>query len=351
MGFEKIIEFEPYVAPRERSASIRTLLEMLSYRRPNGSRTEKKFIRRFLSPLGMQIDGAGNHYKRIGDAPILWSSHTDTVHRNGGRQLTQVKDGMVGVVDKQSNCLGADCTAGVWIMMQMIQAEVPGLYVFHRAEEVGAIGSSWIAENTPEFLTGIQFAIAFDRRATGSIITHQFGGRCCSASFALSLADAIGMGHKQDSGGSFTDTASYTDLIGECTNVSVGYYGEHSDGEMLDLDYIERLRDALIASDFTNLVSERKPGEVDYDKWYSKAYGYGDWREHGTYSAGNYTSSYARGFYDEDQEKGFQKTGYSLYALVRDNPAEVADWLEEYGISIEDLEEALYMRGVVLRTQ
>lgn len=356
MGFEKIIEFEPYA--KERSPRIRsTLLEMLSYRRPNGSKTEKKFIRKFLSPLQMQIDGFGNHYKRIGDAPILWSCHTDTVHKFGGRQLTRVSEGEVFTVDPQSNCLGADCTAGVWLMTQMIEAQVPGLYVFHRAEEVGGLGSAWIAETTPDLLEDIKYAIAFDRRGTKSIITHQWGGRCCSKSFALSLSDAIGLEHKMDSGGSFTDTASYVDLIGECTNVSVGYEGEHSKGESLDLEYIERLRDALVQADFTKLVSERKPGEIDKeDMWetYSKAYGYGNnWRQHGVYSDTNkYVPS--SGLYDDDQEAtgttGFRKSGYSLYALVRDNPAEVADWLEEYGISIEDLEEALYMRGCVLRT-
>jgi hypothetical protein len=354
MGFDKVIEFEPYVAPREREAHIRELIDMLSYRRPNGSKTERKFIRRYLAPLDMQIDKVGNHYKRIGDAPIMWSCHTDTVHKHGGRQNVRILGDTVHVADVQSNCLGADCTAGVWLMVQMIRANVPGLYIFHRAEEVGGIGSDHIARNTPELVAGIQYAIAFDRRGNRSIITHQWGGRCCSKAFALSLSDVLGLDHIQDSGGSFTDTASYVDIIGECTNVSVGYKDEHCKTETLDLNYIDRLREALITADFTALVAERKPGEQDpEDVWgyASKAYGYGNnWREHGTYSDGRAYAS--TGLYDDDQEvsRGFRRTGYSLYALVRDNPAEVADWLEEYGISVEELEEALYMRGVVLRT-
>jgi hypothetical protein len=355
MGFEKIIEFQPArelivaqrEAPREREPHVKELIDMLSYRRPNGSKTERRFIRRYLSPLGCEVDKLGNYHKRIGDAPIMWSCHTDTVHKHGGRQNLRILGDTVHVADAQSNCLGADCTAGVWLMVQMIRAEVPGLYIFHRAEECGGVGSAHIAETTPELVKDIQFAIAFDRKAKHSIITHQWGGRCCSKAFAESLSTALGMDHVTDSGGSFTDTASYVDIIGECTNLSVGYQDEHQRTETLDLDYIARLRAALLAADFNDLIAERKPGEVDRED-----YGFdSNWRQHGVYSGGAYTSSYTRGFYDDDQSvTGFRKSGYSLYALVRDNPAEVADWLEEYGISIEELEEALYMRGAVLRT-
>jgi hypothetical protein len=185
-------------APKERPEHTKRLLEMLSYRRPGGSKTERKFIRRYLAPLSMQIDQYGNHIKRIGDAPILWSCHTDTVHKFGGRQHTKIQSNIVSANDAQSNCLGADCTAGVWLMTEMIRANIPGLYVFHREEESGGMGSNWLLKNTPELLEGIKYAIAFDRRGNKSVITHQFGGRCCSDAFAASLANAIGMEHVHD---------------------------------------------------------------------------------------------------------------------------------------------------------
>ena len=36
---------------------------------------------------------------------------------------------------------------------------------------------------------------------------------------------------KTDTGGSFTDTANYTDIIPECTNLSCGYYNAHTQSE------------------------------------------------------------------------------------------------------------------------
>jgi hypothetical protein len=40
-----------------------------------------------------------------------------------------------------SNCLGADCTTGVWLILEMIKANVPGVYVIHSDEEVGGKGA------------------------------------------------------------------------------------------------------------------------------------------------------------------------------------------------------------------
>ncbi len=339
----------PLPPPKVRPPHIATLLEMLTYRRPDGSKSEKKFIRRYLVPLGVTQDKYGNIYKRIGDSPILWSSHTDTVHRVGGRQGIRVLGDTVHVADINSNCLGADCTAGVWMMTEMIKADVPGLYIFHKAEEVGGLGSDWLSKNRPEVLKDVKYAVAFDRRGSASIITHQWGGRCCSKAFAESLSTAIGMEHVQDSGGSFTDTANYVDLVGECTNISVGYKDEHSKAETLDLVYIDELRSAMLQADFADLVSERKPGDIDYedDSWkHSRAYGgSGNYRSYGTYTSG---SGWA---WPEDQEpSGFRNTNRTLASLVREHPDEVADWLEEYGITAEEIAEAVYMRGGVLRT-
>lgn len=298
------------------------LIAMLSLRRPAWSKTEKRLIKTHLLPLGLVDDSFGNLYKRIGNAPVLWSCHTDTVHRQGGAQTLSIVNDVVRLADKQSNCLGADDTAGMWLMMEMIRANKPGLYVFHRAEEIGGQGSDHIAECYPELFENIKYAIAFDRRGTRSIITHQAGGRCCSDPFASSLSKALGLGHIADAGGTFTDTANYTHLIGECTNVSVGYDNEHSKDERLDLAYLRRLRGALLAFDWTALEYSREPGDDDFDVELAL------WG-------------------DEDQSP--RSSSQSLLSLVRDNPAEVADWLEEYGITAGELEEAIYQRGGAIR--
>ena len=52
-----------------------------------------------------------------------------------------------------SSCLGADCTTGIWLIMNMIEAKViEGVYVIHAAEEVGCKGSRALVADDPEWL-------------------------------------------------------------------------------------------------------------------------------------------------------------------------------------------------------
>jgi hypothetical protein len=241
-------------------------VEMFRYARPEGSGAQLSFIEHYLYPLGVEIDGMGNCIKRIGDAPVLWSCHTDTVAHKSGRQDVQIDNDFISLDKshrKWGNCLGGDDTCGVWIMREMIKREIPGLYIFHRGEEVGCKGSRYIAKETPELLEGIKFAIAFDRRDYHSIITKQCGKRCCSNEFAESLAKQLGYTYRVDPTGLYTDTAQYIDLIGECTNLSVGYFYSHSDDELVDLRFLNAVLEKACALDIGALVEKRKAGESE----------------------------------------------------------------------------------------
>ncbi len=254
----------------EMTRSLDMLVDMHTYRRPSRSKTERKFINKFIVPTGATADKYGNYFLAVPNkngtiSEILWSSHTDTVHSKKGIQQIGYDKNEIGLTDRAikegSNCLGADDTVGVWIMLEMIREAVPGCYLFHREEEGGRKGSMWLAKNYPELLGKFKTAIALDRKGESSIITHQMGMRCCSDDFQKSLtASLTGLDYKGDDGGSYTDTASYVDVIGECTNLSVGYRGAHSDGERLDITHAFKLRDALILMDQSKLEFKRKPG-------------------------------------------------------------------------------------------
>jgi hypothetical protein len=282
---------------------------MITYRRPAYGKTEREFRERFIAPLGTREDKVGNMILRIGDAPVLWSCHTDTQHRQEGQQVVAVDgQGTMYLKDPLSSCLGADDAAGVWLMREMIRAKREGLYIFHAAEEMGGVGSSWIASNTPELLAGIDFAIALDRKGTNSIITHQGGERCCSDAFARSLGRGlimgIGPGMVPDDTGLFTDTANYVDLVPECTNLSVGYEHEHSRAETIDLHHLVAIRNALLNLNIDNLVCEREAGESDY--------------------------------------LDYPANDHHLYDLVVQYPDLAAELLEAYGVTKEDFEAELY---------
>jgi len=136
--------------------------------------------------------------------------------------------------------------------------------MFHRDEEIGGKGAEYIIKQTPELVADILYAIAFDRRGTTSVITKQRGRRCSDA-FGNSLAKALKMNHEIDDTGSFTDTATYYELIPECTNVSSGYASEHGINETLNLKYLYQLRQSLIELDINKLEVTRKVTDSLYD--------------------------------------------------------------------------------------
>jgi len=187
------------------------------------------------------------------------------------------------VVDTQtqvkpvSSVLGADDKLGCYIMCRLIMNGTDGLYVFHIGEECGGIGSNYISTQTPELVEGMNYCIAFDRYEYGHIITHQTGGRCCSDDFVAGLAGKLNplLPPKEqmsgNSGGSFTDSANYTKLIPECTNVSVSYKSQHTKHENFDLVWFrDILVPALLKITWHDLPVVRDPNEVSSP--YSSSY-------------------------------------------------------------------------------
>ena len=291
-----------------------SLIEMLRYKRPEGSQTQKEFCKRFLEPTFGLPDLHGNYILSVGDNPNLcFTAHHDTVHRLEGMQSVLVINDVVSVADATtSSCLGADCTTGIWLIMNMIEAKVKGVYVIHAAEEVGCKGSRALVADNPEWLRHIDAVISFDRFGDKSVITHQMGLRTASEEFAGSFADALYMSQLvADDGGSYTDSNEYASVVSECTNISVGYYGQHGVNETQDLVYAEFLCDSLVNADWDMLLFKRDPAVVE-DTW-------GNWGVSGS-------------SHDEDNIE-------ALKTLIQDHPHKVAELLDGWGVKYYSLME------------
>jgi hypothetical protein len=269
---------------------MKDLIEILTWCRGAGTQSEALFVKKFIQTIpNSWTDDYGNVHLTIGKDPtILWSCHTDTVTRKEGMQNVKwIGKGLLGLNNaQQGQCLGADNGAGLWIMLELIKAEKPGHYVFHRDEEIGGIGSSFIAKNQYLIPDSIMAAIAMDRCGRQDIITHQGFSRCCSDDFAKSLQAQLPMGMMPDDTGVFTDTANYVDFVGECTNLAVGYERNHGPSETLDVYHVRRLRDSLVALDIDKLVFKREPGEVEYSD-YGSMYGHGGYHTFGSSTSPN----------------------------------------------------------------
>jgi hypothetical protein len=158
---------------------MKRLIKMLSHTRDHGSVGERVFTKKFIMPykptaffdpegnvLALVIDVADKHSVV---PPVLWSSHLDTVHlaSDPQRQHVQYDEGCGLMYKTDGMPLGADNAAGVWLLLNMIDAKVPGSYIFHRGEECGGIGSGGMAVHHRTFLEQFKYAIAFDRKGSG----------------------------------------------------------------------------------------------------------------------------------------------------------------------------------------
>lgn len=250
-----------------------TFLRLTSKTCPHGFEDELvKDVMSNILPENIEKDQHGNYFYEVGSGSrTIFASHIDTVSKEY-LSVTHIldDDGMIRTDGKTT--LGADDKAGMTVMLWMIKNNVPGLYYFFIGEEVGCIGSG-LAAKYGDFKGKYDRIISFDRRGTNSIITFQSTGRSCSDEFADDLCSELnksGMSYEKDDGGVYTDSAEFMDIIPECTNVSVGYYKEHTVNEHQDIEHLSFLADACTSVDWENLTTKRDPSVVEhksYDYW------------------------------------------------------------------------------------
>lgn len=292
-----------------------TFLDWTKHTVPHGK--EDEYLKDLL-PTYLRKDSAGNYYYIIGNSDTMFTAHLDTV--GGDESVTHVIDEESGIIKTDGkSVLGADDKAGVVILLYMIEKRVPGFYLFPVGEEVGCIGSGKLAKilhnnkkkteilvskkgeqknieidlPSDRIYNNIRKVIAFDRMGYSSIITHQLDQRCCSDEFAGSLATELnkhGFDYGLDDSGVYSDSAEFADLYPECTNVSVGYFAQHSSDETQDIEFLEALADACTKVNWDNLVVARDPRDIEYlDNYYNTWGGRGsgkkntNWEERNSY--------------------------------------------------------------------
>ena len=297
------------------------MFDLFSIQTPHGLECHiVDILQERLNGLEQSLDEKGNLIVTIGKSETLFSCHMDTVQpkpkdkkgkivftpRNTvlltpGSTWKDTDKGYVYGAWRNENgvlepsVLGGDDKVGIWMCMKLIEAKVPGTYIFHIGEECGGIGSHYIANNNKEFLSKFKRAIAFDRKGYKDVITRQSVGTCASKEFGEALAAEINKNittplNKFESGaqGTFTDTASYIQHIPECTNISCGYHDAHTTSEKIDLWWITRMfAPAILAVEWENLPTKRDHTVIE------KVYSYGDdyWGGYG----GNYGGNYYKG--------------------------------------------------------
>jgi Peptidase family M28 len=310
----------------------------------------EKFLETFL-PSGFQIDKYGNYYLSIGDNySTMFTCHLDTSCKN----MEMVKHEFFGnyVMTDGTTILGADDKAGMIVVLYMIEKKIPGLYYFFIGEEVGCVGSSDLAnafenkKDYPQELDNIKKVVSFDRRGTSSVITDQFYGVCCSNDFATALCQELnganeGLFMRMDDTGVLTDSAQFMGIIPECTNISVGYYDEHTVKEKQDIDHLYRLCKSVVKVDWESLPVVREPQSYTYygSEDYLWGGGWEGWDESPVDRSPVLDSEYCRENYTfVKTESGERKIGYISQTWINHEKLLIADMFKKQGRNIEEID-------------
>jgi hypothetical protein len=238
-------------------------LKLTEFTTPFGhERTLEEILKAFVP--GIKRDAIGNYHITVGKSQTLFSSHLDNYCKLS-EKVNHIIDGNIIKTD-ETTILGADNKAGVLVLLYLISNNVPGHYYFFIGEEPilsgGLHGSRMLCVHLRDRLAGIKRAVAFDRREYGSIITRQSAQPCCSAEFTMALIKEFAnqeIEMSPDPTGYYTDTASFLEIIPECTNISVGVFGEHSKKESVDITYVEAIAKAAAKINWEELPTSRNP--------------------------------------------------------------------------------------------
>lgn len=214
-------------------------------------------------PKGYKKDSIGNYYIEVGNSETLFTTHLDT-YSSKYEKVTHVIEGNMIKTDGKT-ILGGDNKLGMTILLGMIERGIPGTYFFFIGEEPilsgGLFGSQNALQANPNFFKKFKRAVAFDRKEMASIVTRQKARFCCSKEFANKLSSVftdLGIDSKPDPNAYYTDTATFMDVIPECTNISAGGWHEHFVTEHVDIDYAERVMNVACKVKWEELPVERE---------------------------------------------------------------------------------------------
>lgn len=323
---QKLEGVKGWVFPADRNAPSVLASQIMSYRRQYRSQGIALFAKEWLIPKLQEIvsqlekagytvatkainsDSNGHGYhnfmfdvsKDNDFGKTLYVAHYDTVDRDTGfsetryghgapthsdkvqltRKHVSVLDGVAFIneshlLNEDVACLGADDGAGLAVMLNLMASGVLGGYCFTTGEEVGGVGAESVLTHAEPFLKQYDFALEIDRRGTKDMVYEQSVGECASKAFAQWLVDELGMGHELSNRGSYTDVATFAEVIPENVNIASGYINAHSADEQLLLPYLDQLADALRKVDWSKAKAERKAGDFNLPSYYGKDYGYG----------------------------------------------------------------------------
>ncbi len=175
-----------------------------------------------------------------GELPVCLVAHLDTVEKKPPTDIYFDKE--QGVM-WSPQLLGADDRAGVYAIIQIIEAGYKPHVIFTTDEEIGAVGAQALVTQKPDCpLENLKAIFQLDRRGSDDCVFYD----CDNPDFTK-YVESFGF---KEAYGSFSDISIIAPAWGvAAANLSVGYYDEHQKIETLKVrelgKTIERVKKIL----------------------------------------------------------------------------------------------------------
>ena len=278
------------------------LIKLYSFESVHNTPDEKAladWIEEWLVSHKISYTRDGDNFYRLDQLqePIL-SAHLDQVKTNGKAEhfyLTPEKHIVAYNKDWEQTSLGGDDKNGVWIILKMLEKELPINFIISAGEEVGCVGIKKLEDH--KILDQIEaldtWCIVLDRRGSDDVLDSGSGSTYCKT-LAQDICNYLG--DMSVTSGSVSDTATICEYC-ESVNMSVAYEKPHSAQEHTDwirlqciCDYVEQLCTDFVHyptspsvyvkktwyNSYTGYGKKGKDYEKDYDSWedrYAEIYG------------------------------------------------------------------------------
>lgn len=200
-----------------------------------------EFIKAYLRAFDFNaFTGGKNHFIAWGKSKIALIAHLDTVFKTQPNELFYDRDKKVVLASGIG--AGFDDRAGIYAIIKILENwkdDLPTI-IFTLGEEDYGVGAREIANMWPNQNTmkNLKYMIELDRKGHNDCVFYQ-----CENNDFVNYIESFGF--KKQSG-SYTDIYFLMDTWNTCgVNLSIGYYNEHSNYEILHPDELEETIDKV----------------------------------------------------------------------------------------------------------
>jgi hypothetical protein len=238
----------------------------------------KQVLGSYLKDIYGKIIETEHYIVAEGTIPIALAAHMDTVFESeiDARSVTDQV-----LYDRQKNIMhcvgfgGFDDKAGIFAIIQILQAGFRPHIILSTDEERGCLGAKILAQLPCPF-EDCRYIVQLDRRGTKDCVFYDLDTVQCKE-----FVDYIeGFGF-EEAYGTFTDITEYCPEWGIAgVNLSIGYFNEHTRHETLYVDpmiaTITKVKAMLSQSDIPAFTYVE---DNTYSRYYGlgSAYGWGGW--------------------------------------------------------------------------